>query len=132
MLDPQDAQDPRDPLREMFLQAAAFGQARAHAVPVARIAERARRAHRRRVALAAGAACLVLAGGGVTAAALLSDAPTPVVPAVSPSADAPSPGETTSPPLSSSTAPGSPTQDGPAGDPSATTDPSGRVTTSPP
>lgn len=52
--DPQDAQDPRDPLREMFRQVAASGQARAHAVPVARIAERARRVHRRRVALAAG------------------------------------------------------------------------------
>ncbi|MCB8901993.1 MULTISPECIES: hypothetical protein [unclassified Streptomyces] len=133
MLDPQDAQDPRDPLRDMFRQAAASGQARARAVSVARIAERARRAHRRRVAVAAGAACLILAGGGVTAAALLSDAPTPVVPAVSPSADAPSPGETTGPPLSSSTAPGSPTQEGPDGDPSATTtEPSGRVTTSPP
>lgn len=37
MLDPQE---PQDPLREMFRQAAASGQARARAVPVARIAER--------------------------------------------------------------------------------------------
>ncbi|WP_306324530.1 hypothetical protein [Streptomyces venezuelae] len=130
MLDPQD---PQDPLREMFRQAAASGQARTRAVPVARIAERARRAHRRRLALAAGVAGLVLAGGGLTAAALLSDMPAPVVPAVSPSVDLPSPGETTGPPSSATTEPGPPTPGSTTGGASATTtQPTGRGTTTPP
>ncbi|MFD0140996.1 MULTISPECIES: hypothetical protein [unclassified Streptomyces] len=142
MLDPQE---PQDPLREMFRQAAASGQSRSRAVPVARIAERARHAHRRRLAVAAGAACLLFAGGGVTAAALLSDGPAPVVPANSPSpspsppAEPPSPVETTLPPPTGSTSPttstgtSTSTSTGIPGDPSASaTWPSGRTTTSPP
>ncbi|ARQ72204.1 hypothetical protein CAG99_07070 [Streptomyces marincola] len=72
-------------MRTLFRQAGAFGQARAEAVPVARVAERGRRARRRRLAALAAGACLAVAGGGVLAAGLLPGRPTAVAPAVSPS-----------------------------------------------
>ncbi|MBT2440352.1 hypothetical protein J7E93_09570 [Streptomyces sp. ISL-36] len=92
--------EPHDPLRHLFHQAAHIGQAHADAPPFTRIAERGRRAGRRRLAGLA-AACLVLAGGGVATAALVTGRPTPVVPATTPSPrDTPS-----APTLSPSTQP---------------------------
>ncbi|MDQ0794265.1 hypothetical protein [Streptomyces sp. B1I3] len=94
--------EPHDPLRSLFEQAAAAGRSRAVPAPMARIAERGRRAHRRRLAaLAAG--CLVLVGGTVATSTSLRSAPAPAAPATGAthSTPPPAPAPTTGLPPSS-------------------------------
>ncbi|MFD9644678.1 hypothetical protein ACFWWN_14435, partial [Streptomyces sp. NPDC059082] len=53
-----------DPLKSLFEEAAAAGRARASYAPAAEITARGRRAHRRRLAVLAASACLVVGGAG--------------------------------------------------------------------
>ncbi|MFI8520863.1 hypothetical protein ACIGEZ_24000 [Streptomyces sp. NPDC085481] len=90
--------EPHDPLRSLFQEAAAAGRSRATHPPVADISERGRRAQRRRLAVFAAGACLVLGGGSTALATLLPGGSQPVLPATSPSVGGPSPMNTTRPP----------------------------------
>ncbi|MFE7379501.1 hypothetical protein ACFU9F_03925 [Streptomyces zhihengii] len=83
--------EPQDPLRSLFRQAGEFGQSRATSAPVAHIADRGRRAYRRRLAAVAAGTCLVIGGSSAAAVALLANGHVPAPPAVSPSPAHPSP-----------------------------------------
>ncbi|MBC3988151.1 hypothetical protein H8N00_04375, partial [Streptomyces sp. AC563] len=72
--------EPDDPLRTLFQQAAAAGQARARTAPVAQVRARGRRAHRLRVAALAVGACLVLGCGTAATAAWLPGESAPAAP----------------------------------------------------
>ncbi|MFB6633423.1 hypothetical protein ACFCWY_26390 [Streptomyces sp. NPDC056362] len=104
-----------DPLKSLFEEAAAAGRARASYAPATEITARGRRAHRRRLAVLAASACLVVGGAGAGLAALVNGPSQPVLPATTPSVggptpartstttEAPYPRRTTAPPLSTST-----------------------------
>ncbi|WP_069170930.1 hypothetical protein [Streptomyces griseus] len=125
-------------LRSLFEEAAAAGQSHARTAPVARIAERGRRAHRWRLA-ALATCCLVLVGGTVATSVFLStSAPAPVTPATGgtpPPAPASVPG---TPPSDATESPARPSGDRTAGrtptsagTPTDSVPPGGATTTSP-
>ncbi|MFF9341125.1 MULTISPECIES: hypothetical protein [unclassified Streptomyces] len=95
-----------DPLKSLFEEAAASGRARASCPPVGEISARGRRVRRRRLAVLAAGACLVVGAGGATLASLLPGPSEPVVPATSPSVSGPAPADTTAP-LPATTSPSS-------------------------
>ncbi|WP_432094014.1 hypothetical protein [Streptomyces sp. bgisy100] len=103
-----------DPLRFLFREAAATGQARAESAPVSRIAERGRLARRRRIAVCAACACLFLGGTGAAAAGFLTG---PGRPGTSGPADVPPVPETSS--LPSPTGPSATPSSGPTSRPSS-------------
>ncbi|MFF8715151.1 hypothetical protein ACF07T_27465 [Streptomyces sp. NPDC015184] len=96
-----------DPLRSLFKEAAATGQARARSAPASYITERGVRAHRRRMVALAVGACLVLSGAGAGVASLLPDSPGTTVPATTPS-PVPSPSPSPTKPSPSMSSPSSP------------------------
>ncbi|MCX4730740.1 hypothetical protein [Streptomyces sp. NBC_01363] len=120
--------EPHDPLRSLFKEAAAAGQARARSAPSSVITERGERVRRRRIVALAVGACLAFSGTGAAVASLVPDSTGTTVPATTPS-PVPSPRLSPSPtsPSSSSSWPSSPRTSLP---PSGT--PSDRPTTSPP
>ncbi|MCL7496690.1 hypothetical protein M8I34_35570 [Streptomyces sp. MCA2] len=77
--------EPHDLLRSLFQEAASTGQARARYAPVSLVTRRGERMRRRRIASLAVGACLVFAGTGAAAAALLPGTQGTSVPAVTPS-----------------------------------------------
>ncbi|MFF9853393.1 hypothetical protein [Streptomyces litmocidini] len=85
----------RDPLKSLFEEAAAAGRARASYASAGEISARGRRVHRRRLAVLAVGACLVVGGGGAALVTLLPGPSQPVVPATSPSVSGPAPASTT-------------------------------------
>ncbi|MER5967716.1 hypothetical protein [Streptomyces sp. NPDC002057] len=115
MTEPHD----HDPLRSLFQQAAADGRSRSVQPPAADIIARGRSARRRRLAVFAAGACLVIGGGSAALATLLPGRAAPVLPATTPSVSGPSPVGTTSPPPS-------------FGHPTSTNPPFIGTTTSPP
>ncbi len=121
--------EPQDSLRPLFRQAGEFGRVHADAAPVAHIAERGRRAHRRRIATLAAGACLVIACGSAGAVSLLPDRPVPVAPATSPSPSLPPPEPTGPPPVTDVPTTGAPATGAPATGAPATVD---STTQSPP
>ncbi|MFH9959658.1 hypothetical protein ACH4OX_36390 [Streptomyces roseolus] len=84
-----------DPLKSLFEEVAAAGRAQASYASAGEISARGRRAHRRRLAVLAVSACLVVGGGGATLVTLLPGPSRPVVPATSPSMSGPAPASTT-------------------------------------
>ncbi|SED90371.1 hypothetical protein SAMN05428945_5978 [Streptomyces sp. 2224.1] len=82
--------EPHDLLRSLFQEAASTGQSRARCAPVELVARRGERLRRRRIATLAAGACLVFAGTGAAAVALLPGSPSTGVPAVTPSPSRPS------------------------------------------
>ncbi|MFF3763812.1 hypothetical protein ACFYYR_06930 [Streptomyces sp. NPDC001922] len=116
-----------DPLRLLFREAAATGQARADSAPVSLIAERGRLARRRRIAACAACACLLLGGTGAAVAGFLpgpgrtgtsGPAGTPPVPETSSLPSPPGPSATpSSGPASRPSASASSTQTSPPGGP---------------
>ncbi|MER5968230.1 hypothetical protein ABT112_00530 [Streptomyces sp. NPDC002055] len=104
-----------DPLRLLFREAAATGQARAESAPVSRIAERGRLARRRRIAACAACACLFLGGTGAAVAGFLTG---PGRTGTSGPADAPPVPETSSLPSPSGPS-AAPSSSGPASWPSS-------------
>ncbi|MFE7615678.1 hypothetical protein [Streptomyces sp. NPDC057496] len=97
----------QDPLRSLFKEAAATGQARARSAPASYITERGARAHRRRMVALAVGACLVFSGAGAAVASLLPDSPGTTVPATTPS-PVPSPSPSPTKPSPSTSSPASP------------------------
>lgn len=69
--EPYGRSEPHDSLRAAFRNAAAAGQRAATPVPAARITARGTARRRTRIALAAAAMCLALAGGAVAAASVV-------------------------------------------------------------
>ncbi|MFD7495614.1 hypothetical protein ACFV8T_24880 [Streptomyces sp. NPDC059832] len=120
--------EPHDPLRSLFKEAAAAGQARARSAPSSVITERGERVRRRRIVALTVGACLAFSGTGAAVASLVPDNTGTTVPATTPS-PAPSPRLSPSPtsPSSSSSSPSSPRTSLP---PSGT--PSDSPTTAPP
>ncbi len=93
--------EPDDPLRTLFQQAAAAGQARARTAPFGHVRARGRRAHRQRVAVLVAGACLVLGCGTAATAGWLPGESAPAGstgPATRPPSPAPTPSPTTAPP----------------------------------
>ncbi|MFI1717623.1 hypothetical protein [Streptomyces litmocidini] len=91
-----ESRDPsRDPLKSLFEEAAAAGRARASYASAGEISARGRRVHRRRLAVLAVGACLVVGGGGAALVTLLPGPSQPVAPATSPSVSGPTPASTT-------------------------------------
>ncbi|MFI5771863.1 hypothetical protein ACIA74_25690 [Streptomyces sp. NPDC051658] len=123
--------EPHDPLRSLFKEAAAAGQARARSAPSSVITERGERVRRRRIVALAVGACLAFSGTGAAVASLVPDSTGTTVPATTPS-PAPSPRLSPSPvsPSSSSSSSSSPSSPRTSLPPSGT--PSDRPTTSPP
>ncbi|MFI6638679.1 hypothetical protein [Streptomyces sp. NPDC050504] len=92
-----DQHSPQDPLNALFKDAATGGGSRSRPVPVTVIAQRGRRAHRRRIVALAAGTCLFLAGAGAVTGALLPGGGGTTLPA-----DSPSPSPAPSPPPSPS------------------------------
>ncbi|MGW7573828.1 hypothetical protein [Streptomyces sp. NPDC054765] len=89
--------EPHDPLRSLFEEAASTGQSRACPAPVSLVTRSGERVRRRRIAALVVGACLVFAGTGAAAAALLPGDSDTTVPAVTPSPSKPSPTPTSAP-----------------------------------
>ncbi|WP_037675183.1 hypothetical protein [Streptomyces globisporus] len=102
-----ESRDPsHDPLKSLFEEAAAAGRARASYASAGEISSRGRRVHRRRLAVLAVGACLLVGGGGAALASLLPGPSQPVGPATSPSTSGPAPADTTTtPPADTTTGP---------------------------
>lgn len=123
--------DSHDPLRSLFQDAASAGQAATTLAPVSAIARRGERVRRRRIAGAALACLLVLAGSGAAIASFLPGERSPVLPATTPSPRTPSPEPTGSAPPRNTLPPPDPSGTaGPGGkpDPGGTTLPGASAT----
>ncbi|GAA4888532.1 hypothetical protein ACFPM3_18550 [Streptomyces coeruleoprunus] len=124
--------EPRDPMRSLFQQAARSVQDRTVTAPVRLIAERGRKAHRRRVALLTASACLALFGSGAAVVAWLPVTSPPALPAKPGPSSQPSPVESSMP---SATPPADRSGATPSPDPSRSTPPpatASATTTMPP
>ncbi|MFZ4298605.1 hypothetical protein ACOZE3_11930 [Streptomyces cinereoruber] len=90
-------------LRALFRAAAEHGSREAATLPVARVVERGRRAHRRRLALGTATAGVVAVLGLATAVSLAPGPAGPALPATSPSDLLPRETASTAPPTPDST-----------------------------